>query len=333
MTENAPIALTLDEICHRLAEAKNPLFVLHTRPDGDTAGSAAALVRISRHLGKKAYALSGDPLPGRLEFLLEPEEQISLPLQGEWTVIPVDVASPVQLGRLESQLIGRYAPKMMIDHHEIGERFCDHYLEPGCAATGEIVFRIAERMVDLGLLDRIPEEAVAACFAALSSDTGCFRFSNAGPSAHMAAARMMTLCPQMDTAEINTLLYDSKSLSTIQAESFAGANMEVSEDGRIAWLTVSALDRGDFGLNDEDFETAIDVVRSLRNVEVAFTVKENRDGRFKASIRSRSLNVAKVAQHFGGGGHERAAGCAIAAKTLEEALDLMLEQVESALYK
>ena len=92
-------------------------------------------------------------------------------------------------------------------------------------------------------------------------------------------------------------------------------------------MTVSALDRADFDLNEEDFETAIDVVRALRGVVCAFTVKENRDGKFKASLRSTGLNVAAVASSFRGGGHDRAAGCAIPARSMEEATDKLIAAI------
>jgi hypothetical protein len=173
----------------------------------------------------------------------------------------------------------------MIDHHAVGTPYCDHLVDGGAAAAGEMVFRIAKRTVERGHLSELPHGVVEACFTALSSDTGCFRFSNTTARVHLAAAEMMEAYPEMDTAAINHSLFDSKSLSALRAEAFAGANLETALDGKVAFLTVSALDRADFDLNEEDFETAIDVVRSLRGAIVAFTVKENRDGKFKADFK------------------------------------------------
>ena len=321
-------ALSVDEVIDRLQAAHDPIFLLHNRPDGDTVGSGAALVRLCRALGKVAHAACADPIPMRLDFILEEDELLPLPLPHGRDLFTVDVASPMQLGGLRPILTERPLPLAMIDHHAVGTPYCDHLVDGDAAAAGEVVFRIARRMVERGLLPAIPDGAVEACFTALSSDTGCFRFSNTSARVHLAAAEMMTAYPEMDTAAINHSLFDSKSLSALRAEAFAGANLEAALDGRVAFLTVSAHDRVDFDLSEEDFETAIDVVRSLRGATVAFTLKENRDGKFKASLRSTGLNVAEVAASFGGGGHDRAAGCAVPASSMEEAVDLVLDAIE-----
>lgn len=322
--------LTLDQAADRLLATLSPVFVMHNRPDGDTCGSAAALLRLCRTLGKPAAAVCIDPIPDRLAFIFKPGEVLPLPLSGAHEIIPVDVASPQQLGLLKNSLTGPYTPVLMIDHHGVGTPFCDCYLEPDAPAAGGLVFKLACRLVERGDLPALPTEVVEACFTALSSDTGCFKFSNATAEAHFLAAQMMQLCPTLDTADINLRLFDSKSLSTLRAEAFAGANLEVSEDGKIAWLTVSAADRADFKLNEEDFETAIDVVRSLRGVEVAFTIKENREGKFKASLRSTGFNVANVAAAFDGGGHDRAAGCAVrGAADIQDAVDRVLAVIRT----
>ena len=326
-------ALTVDEVLDRILAAERPIFLLHNRPDGDTVGSGAALVRLCRALGKAAHMACADPIPARLDFIADPDEILPLPLPHGRELFTVDVASPMQLGGLRSILTERPLPLAMIDHHAVGTPYCDHLVDGDAAAAGEMVFRIAKRAVERGTLPALPNGVVEACFTALSSDTGCFRFSNATAATHLAAAEMMAAYPEMDTAAINHSLFDSKSLSVLRAEAFAGANLETAMDGKVAFLTVSALDRADFDLGEEDFETAIDVVRSLRGATVAFTVKENRDGKFKASLRSTGLNVAEVAATFGGGGHDRAAGCAVPASSLEDSVDTVLDAIRAQMEK
>ena len=89
--------------------------------------------------------------------------------------------------------------------------------------------------------------------------------------------------------------------------------------------------RDSLGLLDEHFETAIDVVRSLEGVEVAMTVKECPDGKFKVSFRSTELDVAKIAASLGGGGHARAAGCSLSTETAEEAAAIAVDAVKKEL--
>ncbi len=318
--------LTLDETCQKLIALNSPRILLHNRPDGDTVGSGIALCRMLRSMGKDAFLICADRLPRRLEFLVEEGDFAPLPLTGEHDVVAVDVASPAQMGPLRKVCVDKYAPVLMIDHHEVGEIFADHFINPDAAAAGEVVFVIAKHLEKLGALT-LTKDMLSPLFAAISSDSGCFRFSCADANTHNIIADMLTLFPDIDTADINLRLFDSKSLSQMRAESFAAANLEHSEDFRIVWLSVSAADRADFDLNEEDFETAIDIIRSLAGCEVAFTVKENRDGKFKASLRSTGFNVAHIASKFRGGGHDRASGCAVDAKTLDEAVAKILAAI------
>ncbi len=322
-------ALTLDELCDRIKGAKDPLILMHCRPDGDTVGSAAALVHIFRLLGKDAHFLSPDPIPKRLLPLLAgiplapPEPKTSA------TVITVDVASRGQLGALRELFTGELSPAFMIDHHERGEQYADYYTRPEAAATGEILFDITERLCARGDIPSPSRELVNAIFAAISSDTGCFKYSNTTAHTHLAAARLLEY--GADAGNINHLLFDVKSAEMIRAEGYVQGNIRLHDTGRIAYVTIPRAVRDALGLRDEHFETAIDIVRQLEGVEVAIAVKESPDGRFKVSLRSLTLDVAEIAAALGGGGHVRAAGCSLAAKDAEEAARLVVERVSEAL--
>ena len=122
-----------------------------------------------------------------------------------------------------------------------------------------------------------------------------------------------------------------KTAEILAAEGYVASHIRRSDDGRIAWVTVTDATRDELGLLDEHFETAIDVVRSLEGVEIAIAVKQSPDGKYKVSLRSTGLDVAKVAATLGGGGHARAAGCSLETPTAEDAARIAVDAVKRAL--
>ena len=142
------------------------------------------------------------------------------------------------------------------------------------------------------------------------------------------AALISLLALGIDHADINRRLFMSKSRNQIRAEGFVASKMRTVADGKIAYASLSSAECESLGLDISDFETAIDVVRSLIGAEVAFVVKDTNRG-FKASMRSTGANVAKIAARHGGGGHVRAAGCNVDAKNVEEAAEILLSELEA----
>ena len=311
--------LSVGETAARLLSLSRPLVVMHTNPDGDTVGSGIALVRILRALGKDAHFACAFDIPERLAFLVGDEQRVSENLEN-YEAVAIDVASPKQLGELE----GRISPVLMIDHHEVGIPFADNYIIPGASSAAEVLLTVADELIREGRLTLTPEIA-SPIYAGISSDTGGFLFSNTTASTMRYAARLIEL--GIDAAEINHSLFHSKSQGQLAAEGFAASNMKVTEDGKIAYLTVSRADKEALGLPHGSFDTVIDIVRSLRGVMIAAVIKETDSGGFKASIRSLGSDVASVAKSFGGGGHVRAAGCMVDAPTIEGAAEILLKRL------
>ena len=322
-------ALSLDEVCKKIYNVKNPVIAIHRSPDGDAVGSAVGLFYIFRELGVRAYCICADKIPERLEFMSGCfEGEPTLPYS-ECEIIALDIAAPGQLGKLPERIPEASAPYMMIDHHARGEAFADNYIRPDACATGEIIFDIAEKMTELGMISALPKEAASALYAAISSDSGCFKYSNAKPHTHAAAAKLLQL--GVDSAEINRLLFDSKSESVLRAEGFALAKMTPYFDGKVNAVVITKAEREALGLEFEHFETSIDIVRSLQNVKIAIAVKQQDDGVYKVSMRSSGADVASVCAEFGGGGHIRAAGCSIEADSADEMMNTLWRAVERVL--
>ncbi len=317
-TGEAYKALDIKGACDRIETAQHPVLIMHSRPDGDTLGSAVALAKIFGIMGKRAICICPESLPKRLAFLGEDFFTENYTITTTNTLITVDVASPTQMGGLSSAM----PVYMMIDHHDIRVPVADSFVVPEAAACGELIFDIAKELIRRGKINKITESVADSLFAAISSDTGCFKYANVTPKTHRIAAELIECGAHAD--EINHLLFDSKDIKQLKAESIALNNLEVYDNGKLALTTITHAEKESAGIESEYFETAIDIVRSLRGVEIAMTIKENSKGEYKVSLRSCGFNVAKIAEQFGGGGHLRASGCTISAQSMEEAKKKLL---------
>ena len=328
-------ALSLDELCQRLCQNKKTLIIYHIRSDADAVGSAFALKELLRLMGIPAVCACSDEVPDRLRFLSEdaqgsvvPEEGMSL---GHERVISVDSASPAQLGDMFTAL--RRDVDIMIDHHGTGTVYADNYIVPTAAATGEIIYAVAKRLMETGQVSLLTPRFYTCVYAAISSDTGGFRFANVTPTTHRIAAELME--SGIDTADVNHKLFASKSHAQLTAEGEAARRLKLWCDGRVASVAMPYADRIELGLSDNDMETVIDIPRSLAGVEVAFFVRQIvAEPKFRVSMRSSvDFDVSAVCRRFGGGGHVRASGCSIEAPDIATAekmlVNAIIEQMKS----
>ena len=316
MTNN-PTPLTARECAERLLTLKKPVILTHRSPDADTIGSGTALTLALIALGKNARLACPDPIPERLAFLTE-----GVPTTdefGEGELVSIDVASRQMLGGLS-----HLEPTLMIDHHASGIPFADYFTIPDLSSAGEVlylVFRELEAMCKF----RITKDIAARLYAAISSDTGGFIYSSVTPETMRIAAKLIEY--GIDFANINHRLFNSKSEKQIKAEGYTASHINTALGGRIAYVYLPLAEREALGLAFSDFETAIDVVRSVRGAEVAILVRESEAGKFRASLRSTGLNVAAIATEFAGGGHVHAAGCNPVGESARDAAEAIVNRV------
>lgn len=320
---------SLDELCFSLCENKRTLIIFHIHSDADAVGSAFALRELFRILGIPAYCACSEELPERLQFLTDGtqgsvllEEDMRLDYE---RIISVDSASPAQLGSLFNKL--HKDIDIMIDHHSNGTPYADNYIDPSAAATGEILYSVAKRLVSLGAIEEIPPRMLNCVYAAISSDTGGFRFSNATPETYRLGAELIE--SGVDHAEINRLLFDCKSMTQIAVEGEAARSIKTYAGGSVAWIPLSYEKRRALSAEDEHLGTLIDIARSLDGVEVAFSIREEKNrNSFRVSMRSASdFDVSYVCAKFGGGGHKRAAGCTVTAANMADAEEKVLTEI------
>ena len=312
-------SLTLRECADAIVAVEKPLVIMHVRPDGDTVGSAAALCEIFKALGKSPKYICEDEIPQRLAFLVE--GLCRAESTDGFDAVSIDVASPSQMGKLFDEV----TVKLAIDHHAVNTPFAPNYTVAAASSAGEVLLGVAKELAARGLIE-ITEKIAYPIYTAISSDTGGFAFSNATAETHRAAADLIAL--GIDHADINRRLFMSKSREQICAEGFVASKMATGAEGKISYAAISQSDVSTLGLASSDFDTAIDVVRSLMGAEISFIVKETDRG-FKASMRSTGANVAEIAARHGGGGHVRAAGCNIDADSVHDAAKILLSELEA----
>lgn len=306
-------AFTFERLCKELSEPENTLIICHTRPDGDAIGSAFALKSILQLAGSEAYCICADEVPKRLKFLTASIQSSSLldSLPNDFLperIVTVDTASVDQMGKLGPSLSDMV--NIMIDHHKSGEPYADYYIDSSASATGEIIFKLATALLtDKG--KQIPLDVCRCLYAAISSDTGCFKYSNVTPYTHMVAASLVK--SGIDTAEINRLLFDAKSPARLTAEKVGLENLKTCLNGRIAVIALNYEEIIESGVDLEELDAFTDVARCVDGVEVSFVVKQQeKRGQFRVSMRSGcKVDVSEICALFGGGGHAKAAGCGI----------------------
>ena len=332
-TMNNTRTLTFGMLCNRLAEPKNTLIICHARPDGDAVGSAFALKEILRQIGCEAYCICADEVPKRLKFLTSSIQSSSLidAIPEDFIpqrVITVDTAALSQMGKLESFFGG--SVDIMIDHHRVGEPYADHYIDPTAAATGEIIFKIAEALLT-SKGKSIPLCVCKCLYAAISSDTGCFKYSNVTPSTHIAAASLIK--NGIDAAEINRLLFDTKSPARLHAEKVGLDNLKLFMDFKVAVVALDYDDIERLGVDHEEFDAFIDAARLVEGAEVAVSIRRPYpDEAFRISMRSMSkVDVSVICAEFGGGGHVKASGCSIETDSIEKAIEMILVEIAKQL--
>jgi len=321
-------ALDGNAVRARLAEPAPTLILFHAHPDPDAVGSAFALSLWLSQMGSPAYCLCADEIPERLRFLTDGLQESallsSMPKEFENArVIAVDTASPAQLGSLWEVFGDRIS--LMIDHHERGTRYADGWVAP-CAATGEMIYDL---IADSG--EDMTKRCSELIYAAISGDTGGFRYSNTTPGTHLRAAVLLE--SGIDAAHINHLLLEVRSPKLLMAEKLGFERLHLYDGGKIAIVTFPYALKAAHGLQDEHLETLVDVARRVFGVEIAAAIRQPGEGPvFRLSTRAAvELDVSAVCATFGGGGHPRAAGATLTGfESIEQAEAAVLAAIRQA---
>lgn len=326
MTDIRP--LSFEELCDQLEQPCPTLVLLHRNPDADAVGSAFALKQVLEDLGSTAHCMCCDELPPHLAFLAEGMQESILPESLPESFLPqriitVDTATTALLGSLAEIYEGQV--DLMLDHHASAIPYANHYIADA-AATGELMFDIVKHFAQREAVE-ITELLCTNLYAAISGDTGGFRFANVTPETHIRAAELVA--SGIDTEAINRALFDSRSMEQLRAMAAGISNLHLSHNGSVAVILFPYALKAALGLEEHDLDKLIDVARSLAGVRIAIVIRQpSTEAVFRASVRSScDYDVSELCGLFGGGGHTRAAACTIHASDAEEAMEKLVGQI------
>ena len=304
---------------HLLLRWDDLLLLTHVRPDGDTVGSAAALCQALRDRGKTAYLLPNPEITATYAPYAAPYAA-----PGDFVprhVVSVDIAALSLLPENARPYQERI--DLAIDHHPSQEFFArETCLDAGAAACGEIVCSIITMMTPL-----TPEIALPL-YVALSTDTGCFVYSNTTARTHRIAAELMDC--GIDVSAVNKALFRTKSRVRLAMEARMVADMELYDQGRVVLMQIPLSLRQEFHATDADIEELSSLAALVEGTDCGVTLRELEPGQVKLSLRTGPrVNATAVCSRLGGGGHRAAAGATIPG-SMAEAKAAVLAAIEAS---
>lgn len=287
--------LDIKEASTLLYRQDNFLIIMHKNPDGDTLGSGYALCAALRKMGKRANAVCDSSISKRYAYITDPV----LPMEFEPKfVVAVDTADESLLGeRFKGRIVN-----LCIDHHGSNTGYAVNlFRDPESASCAELISQIID------LLEVETDQYIASClYTGVTTDTGCFRYSNTTAGSLRMAARMIDV--GINYAGLNRELFELKTRGRVELEQLAMSGMEYAHGGKIAVMTISQDMLKFTRVDPADIEGITSMPRNIDGVEAGVTLREMKNGGFKVSLRTVTIDASAICAIFGGGGHKRAAG-------------------------
>lgn len=289
-----------------IARAHQVALACHVNPDGDALGSMLAMLHVLRAADRDVVASFPTPfqvaphyrdLPG-LDLLVPPSE---FPFEPE-VMITFDCGALSRLGDLEPAAKGAHE-LIVIDHHISNQHFGTiNLVEPEAAASGVVVQQLVEAM---GL--PLNREAAVCLYAALVCDTGRFQYETTTPEVFDLARRLTEF--DVPVSSLSRSLFEEHRFAYLQLLGEALVNAQLVREQRFVWTAVTQDMLRRYGVSLDEVEGLIDILRRAKEAEVTCVLKEEVDGTIRASLRSLgAIDVRRVAEAHGGGGHRFAAG-------------------------
>lgn len=292
------MTLDLSQCLGVLRENDNFLVLSHDHPDGDTLGSAFALMYILKKLGKKCRFLCADPVPKSFSYIFDEVKNDDIVPE---FVIAVDVADEKLLGKLFDEYKGK--TDLCIDHHASNTHYAKYELLEDRAAACEIIYNLA-LCADIKI-DKYLGECI---YTGISTDTGCFKYQNTTSSVLRIAAELYDV--GIDYKKINKLMFETVSKNLLALELLARETLEYRFDGRCALITLTRDMYEKSGSGEDECYGITALPRQIEGVLIGAVIKEKQDGSYGISVRTGTeADASEICARLGGGGHKGAAGC------------------------
>ena len=292
----------LQQILSAIEQKHRFVLVSHARPDGDAVGSVLALYQVLLQRGKQAVAILSDPVPLLYKSLPFADcIQQGLSVEGDYEVAIVLECDSFQRTRISG--LERFFA-INIDHHSSGKPFAQiNWIDPTACAVGAMVYRLA-----LASGAKITPQIATCLYTAVLTDTGSFNYAGTNDRTFELAQQLVRF--GADPVQIAQSIYFSSPTSKMRLLGYALNNLH--REGELAWMYVTVHDIERSGGIEEDLEGLVNYALGIAGVEVAAFFRELPNQRFRVSLRSKgAVDVARIAEIFGGGGHKCASGFSI----------------------
>jgi phosphoesterase RecJ-like protein len=301
------MSLPFERAAEVLSGATDVAIACHVNPDADALGSMLGLSAFLRSRGVDTIcSFPNEPLdPPRWAAMLPGSDRLVGPNdfpKAPAVMVTCDCAAFDRLGQLGPSAT-KAGEVIWIDHHRSNEGLGTISLnDPAASSTCEMVVRLIDAMGGA-----MPDDTAMCLYAGLVTDTGKFQYEATTPETLRVAARLRE--HDFDHARLVQALYEDSPASYLRVLALALGRLEHVAEADLVWTYLTQADLQEAGVHPGDTDDLIDVIRTSRDVDVAAVLKQQKDGRFKVSVRSRGdHDLAAVAAAFGGGGHRLAAG-------------------------
>lgn len=301
----------LDKFKELVDNAETIAIASHINPDGDNLGSTLALRKSLELYGKNVELLANDTIDDYLHFLPEKENYKEASRDSYDLFMILDCSEFDRIGDSLTPIAKASKNTLVIDHHVGGGIDTDlNLIYDTAPATCELVFEIIERL-DLP----IDKDIASLIYTGLLTDTNRFLYSNVTEYTFYVAGRLLSL--GADSEYIYRNLYQSKPMKVMKFQTEVISNAEFMDKKAYSIISKDLVKK--HGVQMGDAETIVGMLRDIDEVEVSMILKEYDKGEYKVSLRSKDVDVAKVARENGGGGHIKASGFSIFDDSLEAA--------------
>ncbi len=297
-------------------------ILIHRSPDGDCIGSGYALYAVLSAMGVRARVCCADPIPPMYHFLTD---SIVFEEFAPKTVIAVDVADLQLLGDLREQYEGKI--DLCIDHHISNTGYAKaNFWNADASAACEVLYTLLKAMAF-----PITQQIALCLYVGMATDTGCFKFSNAGADTFAAVADIKRMF-DLPYASLNRQLFDVKSKGRMALDARLMQAVQMSGDDRIALLYLPYAWMEELSVTANETDGVSNLPLQIAGVEIGILVKEQPEGGYRISMRAGDhADVSVICRHFGGGGHVKAGGCSIAEGEPQAVCKMLMEVSEAML--
>lgn len=302
--------LSFKSVIEEINKGEKFIVSSHINPEGDAVGSMLALVLGLRELKKDVTAYLYDTVPLMFRFLPY-SDKVTNKIDENVVYDAVFVVDCGQKDRLGNDFhkIKTRGKIINIDHHATNDCFGDiNIIMPDASAAGEAVYDLLK-----AIPIKITLDIATNIYVSILTDTGSFRYSSATAKAFRIAGEMVELGAK--PWELSHKVYESNPINRLKLLALALSTLEVNTDGKVASLFVTLDMLNKAKASKEQADGFVNYARTIEGVEVGIFFREIKTNEYKISLRSKGkIDVTKIAQEFGGGGHANAAGCEIRGK-------------------